>query len=260
LSDLLRAWYVLLVLGLITFALTALVGKVPLDITSAISLPHNLPYRVGVNLREAAVGLADRRAFQSELERLKNEVETLREENRGLVLEIERLGQLLEVRTQQSPGAVMSVPVVGVGSGSVFERLELGQGARSGVVRDMPVVVPAGLVGIVTDVSATRALVRTITDPESRVGVTVRGKGGRGIAIGEVSGRIRVTGYRAQSALERGDLVETASEGGLFPRGVLVGVIDEVFPADPNDLQQTFMVRPAVDLSTLLEVILISPS
>ena len=62
-----------------------------------------------------------------------------------------------------------------------------------------------------------------------------------------------------KDTLNVGDLVETSSEGGLFPRGLLVGMIVEIPPPDPNDLHRTFMVRPAVDLSTLLQVTLIQP-
>ena len=257
--NLLRAWYTLMALGLFTFILAALVGRIPFEVTSAVALPHNLLYRAGVNLRAAAVGLVDRREYRSELERLRDQLDLVSADNRRLTLEVERLGQLLEVRTRLSPGAALTAPVVGVSSGAIIDRLTLGGGARVGMVRNMPVVVPAGLVGIVTEVSAGSALVRTVTDPESRVGVTVRGKGGQGIAFGEVGGRIRVTAYREQRGIEEGDLVETASVGGLFPRGVLVGVIDEIPAADANDLQRSFLVRPAVDLSTLLEVTLIHP-
>ena len=38
-------------------------------------------------------------------------------------------------------------------------------------------MVPAGLVGLIVDVTEGRALVRTIVDPESPVGITVKSKG-----------------------------------------------------------------------------------
>jgi hypothetical protein len=33
----------------------------------------------------------------------------------------------------------------------------------------------------------------------------------------------------------------------------------EVLPQDPNELRRSFLVAPAVDLSTLLDVVLIAP-
>jgi rod shape-determining protein MreC len=123
----------------------------------------------------------------------------------------------------------------------------------------MPVTAPAGLVGLVTDITERNANVRLITDPASRVGVTVRDKGGQGIAIGEVGGLVRVIDYFLDEPLEVGDRVETSSRGGLFPRGILVGDIIRVEAPDPNSLRQEFLVRPAVEVQNLLEVALIDP-
>jgi hypothetical protein len=40
---------------------------------------------------------------------------------------------------------------------------------------------------------------------------------------------------------------------------VLVGEVVEVIPKDPNTLRRSFVLRPAVDMSTVLEVALIVP-
>jgi rod shape-determining protein MreC len=59
--------------------------------------------------------------------------------------------------------------------------------------------------------------------------------------------------------VQPGDFVETSSFGGIFPRGVLVGEVIEVTPKDPNTLRRSFVLRPTVDMSTVLEVALIAP-
>lgn len=259
LSSFFRAWYVFLGLGLLTFVLAAFVGRVPLLISSAIALPHNLPHRMGVNLRGTLESLADRRALRAELSRLEGHSDDLAAENRRLELEIDRLRELLRVRTEQAPGVVTTAPVVGASSGTVLARLELGRGRRDGLSVGMPATVPAGLVGLVIDVGDRRALVRTVIDPEARVGVTVRGKGGSGVAVGEIGGRIRVTRFSVAEPFEVGDIVETSSVGGLFPMGIEVGVIKQVLEEDPNDLRRSFIVQPAVDFATLLEVVLLAP-
>lgn len=258
-SRFFRAWYLFLGLGLLTFVFSAFVGNVPYDLSSWIALPHNLFYRAGVNTRDATVGLLDRRNLRREAARLAAELGDLREENRQLTLEVERLREVLAVREDQSPGVVTTAPIIGGSSGGVMSRLMLGKGRRQGVVKNMPVTVPSGLVGLVTEVAANSSVVRTVTDIESAIGVTVRGKGGQGLARGEIGGRIRVTDYIEIEPVAVGDLVETSSRGGFFPRGVLVGVVEEVLPQDLNDLRSSFVVRPAVDLATLLEVVLSTP-
>lgn len=258
-SSFFKAWYAFLALGLLTFAATAFVGRAPTSLSAAVALPHEVPHRVGVSLRTALGSMVDRRALRAENARLRAELDALRGEMRARELEIARLREVLAIREDQSPGVVTTAQVVGGSSGLAVDRLALGAGRRDGVDENMPVTVPAGLVGIVTDVTDRRAVVRTVLDPESRVGVTVRGKGGQGIAIGEIGGRVRVARFVESEPVEVGDVVETSSYGGLFPRGVRLGVVTEVMPPDPNELRRTFLVEPSVDLSTLLEVALIAP-
>lgn len=258
-SSLFRAWYAFLAAGMLTFVFTAFVGKLPADLTAAVSLPHELLYRPGVNLRSTLSALAERSDLRASVNELSDEVARLRQENRDLVLHVEQLQEVVSIREDQSPGVVTTAPVTGVSAGSVLSRLTIGKGSSDGVAENMPVTVPQGLVGLVTEVGRRSASVRTITDVESRVGVSVRGRGGQGIAVGAVGGEVRVVNFMERDPVQVGDLVETSSYGGLFPRGVLLGEVIEVVPKDPNELRGSFVVQPSVDIPTLLEVTLIAP-
>ncbi len=258
-SDLLKAWYLFLALSLLTFIFTAFVGAPPYLLSSFVAAPHDLLYRTGHNLRNTTLSLVDRRDYREEIARLREQVSGLRSENRQLEVTLGRYKEALQVREFQSPGVVGTAPVVGVDPSQLLARITLGEGEADGVRPNMPVTTPAGLVGIVTDVRENRATVRAITDPESSVGVTVQGRGGQGSAVGEVGALVRVTSYYEDEPIQVGDLVETSSRGGLFPRGILVGEVIEVLPKDPNKLQIEFLVRPAAAIENLLEVALIEP-
>lgn len=258
-SSFVRAWYVFVGLALLTFALTAFVGRVPLRLSAAVALPQVAFYRAGVNVRLAFEAMIERRDYRTEVDALRRSLATTRETARQLELQLAELERLLASRRSQSPAAVLSVPVVGRSAGGVTDALTLGLGALAGVVRGMPVTAPDGLVGIVTDVAPRTAVVRTVADPQSRVGVTVRGKGGQGVAVGDVAGLLRVDRFVPESVVEVGDVVETSAVGGLFPRGLQLGVVIEVLPQDPNELRRSFRVAPAVELATLLDVVLIAP-
>lgn len=258
-SSLLKAWYAFLVVGLVTVALTGFVGRLPVELTARVALPHDMLRTGALNLRQALASLVERRDLRAEVDALTGSVAALEQERRFLELEVQRLEEVLQVRQMQSPGVVATAPVIGGGSGPDIARLIIGLGRRDGVQRNMPVTVPAGLVGIVTEVSESSAVVRTVLDPQSRVGVSVRGRGGRGTVVGEVANLLRVTRFIEDGPVEVGDLVETSSLGGLFPVGVLVGVVEEVLPPDPYELRRTFLVRPGVDMATLREVVLLAP-
>lgn len=258
-SDLLKAWYLFLALALLTFVLSAFVGSPPYLLSSLIAAPHDLLYRTSHNLRGTTLSVIDRREYRAEIASLREQVDVLRSENRQLEVTLERYKEALRVREFQSPGVVGTAPVVGVDPSPLLSRITLGEGWADGVARNMPVTTPAGLVGIVTEVRENRAIVRTITDPESRVGVTVQTRGGQGSAVGDNGGFVRVINYYENEPVEVGDLVETSSRGGLFPRGILVGEVVQVYPKDPNNLRSEFLVRPAAEIQNLLEVALIEP-
>jgi rod shape-determining protein MreC len=259
LSSFFRSWYVFVALGLLTFVFTAFVGTLPANVSSAVALPHDLLHTAASNLRATATALTDRRALLAEVGALENALALEVERGRQLELRLQELETLLTVRRRQAPGAVLVAPVVGRSSGAAVDTLTLAVGRRDGVVRGMPVSVPDGLVGIVIDVGEMRTLVRTVLDPQSRVGVSLRGQGGQGVAVGDLGGRVRVDRFIPEGQVQVGDVVETSSFGGLFPRGLRVGVVEEVLPQDPNELRRSFLVLPAVDLAMVTEVVLFTP-
>jgi rod shape-determining protein MreC len=259
LASFFRAWYVFVGLGLLTFVFTAFVGVVPADVSSAIALPHDLVGSAGRNLRSSALSLTERADLRRENEALRAALAQSDAASRQLELRLQELEVLLDVRRNHSPGAVLVASVVGWSRTPAVDTLTIGAGRRDGVTRGMPVSAPEGLVGIVVEVGEARSVVRTVLDPQSRVGVAVRDKGGQGVAVGEVGGLVRVDRFIPEQAVVAGDLVETTSFGGLFPRGIPVGRVAEVLPQDPNELRRSFLVQPAVDLATLTDVVLFTP-
>ena len=254
-----RAWAVFLVLAVLTFVLTSFVGAPPFSLSSAVALPTHVFFTAGANLRRVVTEVTDRRDFRAEMEALRERVAELEGEKRQLELELASLTQIREVRLSQSPGVVTTAPVVGADSSPLLSRLVLGKGRAAGVAKDMPVTVPEGLVGVVTGVAEGSAGVRTLLDPESRVGVSVRGRGGQGVAAGEPGGVLRVTGYSEDQPVEVGDVVETSARGGLFPRGIEVGRVTQVLPKVAAGSRLEFLVKPSVNIPNLLEVALIEP-
>lgn len=258
-SERLQAWYVLLALGFLTLLLLSFLGRPPASLSSAVALPQRLVYTASANLRGFLAGGRERRVLLAEVTRLDRELASAQTRIRALELGNARYAEVLDLRATQSPGVMMSAPVISAPLSAVGGTLELGLGRAAGVEPDMPVTAPAGLVGVVTDVSPRTAWVRTVLDPASAVGVSVRGRGGQGLARGEVGGLVRVTGYTEQRPVRVGDLVETSSRGGLFPRGLLLGRVTQVLPKGTNTLRREFLVRPGADVGNLLEVALIRP-
>jgi rod shape-determining protein MreC len=138
-------------------------------------------------------------------------------------------------------------------SGSSFRlSVTVDAGARQGVRAAMAVVDADGLVGRVIQVTADYATVLLVTDPAS--GVAARLAGGRapGIVRGSGERLLSFQPVRTGARVRRGDPVVTQGyQGGLFPAGLPIGVVERVDPAGAATLTPRVAVRPYAALGAL---------
>ncbi|MCL4455756.1 MAG: rod shape-determining protein MreC [Deinococcus sp.] len=249
----------LLVLGLALASLTRqLAPWLPGEFSARVAPLFGMSYRFGHNLRAALASLSDRRDLRAENRALREELGSLRQENSRLLLEVRKLSGALEVRASRSPGLIAIAPVVDEDPSGLYRRLTIGQGSNDGLRAGMPVTSPTGLVGLVTEVAPQSATVRTLLDPESRVGVRLRDKPGRGVAYGQPPGLLRVE-FAPEAQVAEGDLVVSGSLQGLFPEGLTVGVVIRILPKRPGALKQAVLVKPSASFSLLEQVVVLRP-
>jgi len=190
-------------------------------------------------------------------------------ETEALEAEVARLRSLLDFSPQAS-GRWVAAPVISRGGTSaVWQSVRLGKGAKHGVHKGDPVVVPEGVVGRVTDVSAHTCEVMLVTDPNSRVAceLDVPGEGAgvvRGILFGGGSHaaadseltllyvvdplRLRFLGREFEPAPRT--RVVTSGLGQIFPKGLTVGYLLES-RLEKNGLSREASVVPAADMAAL---------
>jgi len=161
------------------------------------------------------------------------------------------------------------------GSGSNFQlSVTVDAGSRQGVARDMAVVDADGLVGRVSQVTTDYATVLLVTDPASGVAATLApgpawGTNRRpprvkapGIVKGSGTQFLSFQPVRAGTQVRRGDPVLTqAYQGGVFPAGLPVGVVERVDPAGAAALVPRVAVRPYAALGSLdVVAVVVEPS
>lgn len=247
----------LLVVALVLSSLTRQAAPtLPGEFAARIAPVFGFSYRVGQNLRGALATLFDRRDLRAENQALREKVGRLEEENTRLAVQVRQLAAALKVKAEQAPQVVAVAPVVGEDPSGLYRRLFLGVGSNQGLRVGMPVTSTAGLVGVITEVTPGGAVVRTILDPESRVGVRLMDTPGRGTAYGQPPGKLRVE-FAAEAQIKPGDWVISGALQGLFPAGIRVGQVEEVIPHPPGALRQEAIVKPAVSLSLLEEVVVL---
>src|SRR5690606_36455106 len=87
-----------------------------------------------------------------------------------------------------------------------------------------PVMSEEGLVGRVIGVTNGASRILLLTDTASRTPVMIDRTNARAILTGDGSGHPQLAYMRGRDPVKVGDRVLTSGDGGLFPRGLPVGV------------------------------------
>ena len=97
-------------------------------------------------------------------------------------------------------------------------------GAAQGVAIGNPVISEHGLVGRVLGVGHGVSRILLLTDPSSKVPVMIGRSNARAILTGDGSDAPRLEYLRGEDPVKVGDRLLTSGDGGLFPRGLPVGI------------------------------------
>lgn len=131
-------------------------------------------------------------------------------------------------------------------------------GEKDGIKKDMTVIADKGLVGHVISVDSTSSKVEVIIDPASSVSSTISTTKDAIVCKGTLDSNstLRATYIPVDATLVQGDNVETSGMGGIYPKGIHIGTIQEVVETkNPTDRYAT--IKTAVDFSTIQAVLVI---
>ncbi|MBE7722771.1 MAG: rod shape-determining protein MreC [Lacrimispora celerecrescens] len=195
---------------------------------------------------------------------MKDIITQLTEENTRLQseeFELKRLRQLYSLDQEYSQYDKVGARVIANDSSNWFQVFRIDKGSKDGIAPDMNVVAGGGLVGIVTDVGANYATVRSIIDDSSRVSGMAMQSGNSCIVAGDLTlfkeGRLRITNVLKESDLKDGDKIVTSNISSVFLPGILVGYASEI-TNDTNNVTKSGYLIPAAKFDSLQEVLVIT--
>ncbi|MCD7736563.1 MAG: rod shape-determining protein MreC [Lachnospiraceae bacterium] len=206
----------------------------------------------------------DAETLREENESLKEQVATLTEENSLLTQdheELERLRVLYDLDEQYSDYEKVGANIIAKESGNWFNLFTIDKGSNDGIEKDMNVIADGGLVGIVTEVGANWATVRSIIDDESNVSAMVSTTSDQCMISGDLTlideGSLELSRLTdADNAVHVGDKVVTSYVSENYLPGILIGYISEL-NNDSNNLTKSGYITPVVDFRHLQEVLVI---
>jgi rod shape-determining protein MreC len=194
-----------------------------------------------------------------ENERLKHRVLELEAERQKLYeaeATSQRLQSLLELR-KRIPAHSIAAHVIGSSASTWFRSLTIDKGERDGVRRGMAVVAAAGVLGQIVSVSARTAKVLLLTDSLSAVDVISQRSRTRGIVSGSLTEGAVMKYVKRSEELQVGDPLMTSGIDGVFPKGVPVGRVEQVYQKGYG-LFQHVIVALAADPTMVEELLVVS--
>ena len=122
----------------------------------------------------------------------------------------------------------ITAPVVGRSADHWWQQLILGRGSNDNVRVGYIVMAPGGVVGRVTSVTPNTSRVLLLSDPSSRIGVTISRSRFMGYMRGQSTSHAVMEFFDKVPDVRRGDVVSTSSLSQLFPAGMPVGRVESV--------------------------------
>jgi rod shape-determining protein MreC len=201
-----------------------------------------------------------------------NQIDQLRQENQQLRIRNAQLEEVFRENDrlrrqagfpQQTPWKVKMAQVVGRDPSNWWRTLIIDRGSRDGIRPNMAVIAPEGLVGRVSVVGYTQSQVSMVGDANCLVSVLVQETRDNGIiepgsSASSENSMVDLTHLSRNHTLKPGQKVITSGLGGVFPKGIFVGVVVDS-EAVEYGLYTQARVKLGVDVGRIEEVWVVMP-
>jgi len=235
----------------------------------ALAFPMVASYQAIVRGAESLIG---RYVFlvnvEQENAQLKLQVQALQEELNHHIngsIQFNLLREQLKF-LEENPETKVFAEVIGESVDNFHHVLVINKGSLAGIRRNFPVVLREGVVGRIQSVTATQALVELVTDRRHRFPALVQRTRERAITQGQEEGLaltapdrgmvygtgrdLQLNRVRMLADVQPGDRIVTSGLSGIFPKGLLVGTVTNVY-RERHELFQSADIEPVVDFNKI---------
>ncbi len=202
-------------------------------------------------------------ALEAENARLKEEISSLRENERQYleaISENEQLREMLGLKRKHRDYDLEYCNIVSVTGGAYRSGFTIDKGAVDGIETGDCVIVSEGMVGYVSEVGPNYSEVLTVIDVSVKVGAVLCRTRETAVAEGNFEylpdGRFKLSYLQNDADVVPGDLIETSGYGGLYPQGLLLGTVKEFLP-ESHGISSYAVIEPVVPLEELKSVFVI---
>lgn len=198
------------------------------------------------------------REVEAENDALRREIQSLQvrlQEERALAQRTESLRQLLELRDRAGLQTTAS-EVIAASASPEFRTMTIDKGTNDGLSADMAVISPDGVVGRIILPSLRASKVQLLIDRNAAVGALIERTRAQGVVVGVGGLTLEMDYVPGTADVKPGDLVVTSGIDGIYPKGFVIGTVDDIQDRGPGSFP-VIAIRPAVDFSRLEEVLVV---
>ncbi len=173
----------------------------------------------------------------------------------------EWLYEYLELKRQHTDFQFLDADIVSREAGNYMSVFTLNRGSAHGVEVNMPIVVPEGVVGYVTEVGYGWSKAVSLIETASAIGAYIERTGQLGLIEGNFNlmekGLCELKYLPVDADINEGDRIISSGLGSVYPRGLVIGYVEEVIP---NKYSQSMSatIRPAAELNETDRVMIVT--
>ena len=183
-------------------------------------------------------------------------IDSIEAENIELRRQLETLKEELNINYTLSDYEYLNATVVSRNVGYWHNKITINKGTYNGVEKDMVVISSKGLIGKVIKTSTFTSDVRLITTSDTSNKISVYISNGDNNLYGLINSYdynknvLELEGISNTKDVNIGDYVYTSGLGGVFPTGILIGIVEEI-TTDSYDLAKIIKVKPSADFNDI---------
>lgn len=170
----------------------------------------------------------------------------------AVISEVQELHQILDLEKHWSDMDPVTARITGRVPDNYKWAVTIDKGSEDGIVKNLAVISPDGLVGRVVEVDPNESTVLQLIDPDAAAAGRIEQSRDTGTVTGHGPSRpFELEFVPGDARVRENDLVVTAGfDDGIFPPGIIIGNVEEVSGAS-SELEKDITIEPAVDFNAL---------
>ena len=202
-------------------------------------------------------------SLKAENEQLRDriaELERLESKYNKAISENEYLRVLARISIENPAYEYEFASVTAIETGDYHKIVTIDKGEAHGIELYDCAIVREGLVGYVSKVGPNFAEITTVLDPSMKIGAIISQTQEIGVAEGMAEyiheNKLKVSYLDNETKAKYNDIVETSGYGDIYPKGIVIGYVDQVVP-ESHGLSTYATIRPAVEINQLKKLYII---